>query len=213
MKVNKPGIYEMTSEEYHADPCPEPSLSCTGIKRLLEDRFGGCPANFKYLLDHPQPFKQAWNFGKAAHRVLLGKGEEIVISPYDEFRTKEAKAFRDETRASGKTLMKASEMVHVEAMATAARVNPKIDAAFSNGQAELVIVWYDDVYKVWCRAMLDYWNPAGLVPDYKSCLSANYFEFKRAVWRYGYDIQSAFYREGVKAWLEKRPPRWSEPGA
>ena len=25
-KVTEPGLYRMTAEQYHADPCPEPSL-------------------------------------------------------------------------------------------------------------------------------------------------------------------------------------------
>jgi hypothetical protein len=200
MKVTKPGVYEMPPADYHADPCPEPSLSCTGIKRLLEHRFSdACAARMRYLMDHPQPYKHVWNFGKAAHRMLLGKGEEIVEIPFDTYNTKAARELRDAAKAAGHCPLKPDEYETVQAMAEAARVNPKINAAFSNGRAELVVVWYDEDYGIWCRAMMDYFNPAGLIPDYKTCASANYYDFMRAIKRYGYDIQSAFYREGVRA--------------
>jgi hypothetical protein len=102
MKVTEPGVYEMPPADYHADPCPEPSLSCTGIKRLLEHRFSdACAARMRYLMDHPQPYKHVWNFGKAAHRMLLGKGEEIVEIPFDDYRKKEAKELRDAALDAG----------------------------------------------------------------------------------------------------------------
>ena len=35
--INTPGIYEIPATEYHADPCPEPSLSAS-VARTLIDR-------------------------------------------------------------------------------------------------------------------------------------------------------------------------------
>ena len=33
--IDRPGIYELSAEEYHADPCPTPSLSSSIARTLL----------------------------------------------------------------------------------------------------------------------------------------------------------------------------------
>ena len=199
MKITEPGIYEMTAAEYHADPCPETSLSCTGIKRLLDFPFKGCPALFKHLLENPEPTKDVWQFGKAAHTLLLGKGEAVVEVPFDEYRSNEAKAARDEVLAAGGIPLKPKEYAQVTAMVAAAQANKQVRVLFKGGKAENVLIWYDEEYKLWCRAMMDYTHPAQIVTDYKTCQSAHPDAIEKAVAEYGYFVQAPFYLEGVRA--------------
>lgn len=195
----KPGIYDMESHEYHADPCPEVSLSSTGIKRLLEYPFEGCPALFKYLLDNPEPPKDVWDIGKAAHTLLLGKGEKVVVVEADAWRTKEAKSQRDSAREKGHTPLLRKNYEQVQAMIAQAHKEPTVKALFKGGEAEKVLIWWDDEFKLWCRGMLDYSHPAQIVSDYKTCASAHPESIQRALFSYGYYVQAAFYLEGVKA--------------
>ena len=206
MKVDKPGVYDMTAEEYHADPCPEISLSCTGIKRLLEFPFKGCPANFKYLLDNPEPTKDVWQFGKAAHTLLLGKGEEVVEVPFDAYRTDEAKGLRDEALAAGKIPLKTKEFAQVKEMVKAAQANKQVRVLFNGGESEKVLIWKDEEFGIWCRAMVDYTHKANILMDYKTCQSAHPEAIDKAVSEYGYYIQDPFYLEGaVKSGLMEKP--------
>ncbi len=96
--ITKPGFYpEITPDEYFAEPCPAPALTNSGIGTLL--RY--CPAKFAY--QHPaigQPAEEradtaARYMGSLVHRLALDKGDDYVISPFVEYRTKEAKAWRD----------------------------------------------------------------------------------------------------------------------
>ena len=67
-----PGIYEIPATEYHADPCPEPSLSAS-VARTLIDR-----SPLHAWMQHPklggqQEEKPAarMSLGSAAHSVIL----------------------------------------------------------------------------------------------------------------------------------------------
>src|SRR5690606_30614366 len=69
----EPGVYDnVPSEVYHSDPVPGGSLSSTGARKLATE----CPAAFKHWLDNPEPSKKEFDFGTAAHKVVLGDGPE-----------------------------------------------------------------------------------------------------------------------------------------
>ncbi len=75
-----PGVYDdLPAEYYHADP----ALSASGMKLLLDP---GCPALYRYERDHPQPPKATFDFGHAAHRLVLGDGAKLRVLDYDDWR-------------------------------------------------------------------------------------------------------------------------------
>ena len=98
---------DIDAARYHADRFfAEPTLS-SGIANMIYNttpkhawtahpRLGRTPRN---------PTKEM-DLGSVAHEIILGKGGGYVVSPFDEFRTKEAKAWRDETLESGATVIK-----------------------------------------------------------------------------------------------------------
>lgn len=68
------GIYDMPAEQYHADPCPTPSLSASGMKLILDD----CPARFWHGNRRLNPAAtdtrtKALDIGTAAHAWLLSQ--------------------------------------------------------------------------------------------------------------------------------------------
>ena len=114
MTITDPGIYQLTAEEYHADPVEGGSLSSTGARMLTPPR---APARFHYYRSHPRPPKQAFDFGHAVHADVLGVGGEVVVLEFDNYNTKAAQLQRDEAYAAGQVPMLAPEMDRVRAAA------------------------------------------------------------------------------------------------
>lgn len=196
----EPGLYpEMSIEQYHGDRA---SLSSSGARKLLPP---SCPALFRYEQDHPRPHKAVFDFGHAAHRLVLGDGPELIAVEADDWRTKAAREERDDVRAAGGVALLAAEYDQVQAMADAIRRHPVASALFApdSGRPEVSVFWTDGPSGITRRARFD-WLPdprAGrlIIPDYKTCRSAEPSALARAVDEYGYHCQDDWYRAAARA--------------
>lgn len=196
-----PGVYRMTAEQYHADPVPGGSLSSTGARKLLPP---SCPALFRYEQDHPPEAKRHFDVGTAAHKLVLGIGPEIVVIDADNYRTKAAQEARDEARENGAVPLLPGEFDEVAAMATALRDHPIASALLDpdRGLPEQNLIWQDRQTGVMRRARLD-WLPENtrgrtIIPDYKTCVSAEPDALAKSVHRFGYHQQADWYLTGAQ---------------
>lgn len=191
--ITGPGWYtDIPADVYHADPVADGSLSATGAKALL-----ACPARYQYDRTHPKPPKKEFDLGHAAHRLALGAGAELVVVEADSWRTDAAKEAKAAIHAAGKTPLLPFEWEQVQAMHDALAAH-WAGQLLRGGLAEQVLVWRDEPTGVWCRAMLDY-RTGPRVVDYKTTASAAPADLDDAVARFGYDLQRAFYVDGVMA--------------
>lgn len=198
--ITAPGIHAgVTPGQYFAEPCPAPALTNSGISVLLKS----CPAKFAY--HHPaigQPPEEradtaARYMGSLVHRLALDKGDDYAISPHDEYRSKEAKAWKAATIAAGIIPVKQAD--YDEAMEMAAKIREQIVEACEGReyQTEVVVAWKRG--KRWCRGMLDVWCPSLLLGlDAKTCVEADDRAIDGAFAR-GYGRQDAWYLEGIEA--------------
>ena len=201
--IKQPGFHpQLTCEDYFAEPCPSPALTNSGVRTLLN----ACPARFAF--EHPaigQPEESrkstaAMYFGSLVHRLALDKGDDYAISPFDEYRTKEAKAWRDETEAAGKIAVKPADFERASVMATAIKEGIQRETRDQPYQTEVVMAWRKQVngFPIWCRAMIDVWCPAlNLALDVKTCADAGDKSINRA-FATGYAFQDTFYRGGIE---------------
>ncbi|MYY79697.1 MULTISPECIES: PD-(D/E)XK nuclease-like domain-containing protein [unclassified Streptomyces] len=190
----EPGVYDnVASEVYHADPVPDGSLSSTGARKLATE----CPAAFKHWVDHPEPYKSAFDFGTAAHKVVLGDGPELVLVDRDRWDTNEVKEQIRKIRAAGNIPLKQRDLDKVNAMAEALRAHPEAAALLEPGSgiAERTIIWNDR--GVWRRIRIDWARHDGTLVDYKSCRSANPSKLPNHIADYGYHQQQEYYRDGA----------------
>jgi hypothetical protein len=202
-EIVEPGVYDLPDSVYHADPVPGGSLSSSGARKLLPP---SCPAIFHHERSNPREPTQAFDFGHAAHKMVLGSGPEIVLVDRERWDTKEVKAELAEIRERGAVPLKRSEYQQVQDMADALRQHPVASILFDPeyGTAEASLFWRDDPSGIWRRARLD-WLPEHdpcarmILPDYKTALSANPAEFTRTAWKYGYHQQAAWYCDAVTA--------------
>jgi hypothetical protein len=197
-QIAEPGVYEMPSEVYHAHP----ALSSSGARLLLPPN---CPALYRWRRDHPPESTRTFDFGHAAHKMVLGEGMEIVAIDAPDYRTKAAQAERDAVRDAGKVPLLDHEVKTVLGMADALRAHPVAAALIEwPGKPERSLFRQDKATGVWLRSRID-WLPqptAGgrmTIPDYKTTVSAEPLAFGRSVARYGYFQQAAWYVDMVLA--------------
>ena len=199
--IDTPGIYSIPAAEYHKDPCPEPSLSSSIARRVIErsplhasmrhPRFGG----------HGIKPSSEMNLGTVAHAVILeNTWAGVVFIDAPDFRTKDAKLHRDNAYAMGLTPLLVKDKATVENMVDVMReahiFKEPEETRFSYEQT---LVWQEA--GVWCRARLDALD-AGMPPviyDLKTTgLPATPEGWGRtAMWDYA--LQAAWYCRGYAA--------------
>lgn len=220
-----PGIHNIAADDYHRDPAPDPSLSST-LARLLLNR---SPLHAWTASPRLNPAwepveKKTFDIGRAAHRAVLGRGVDYVAYPAEYLSsngaasTKDAKAWDEEQRAAGRTPLKADEVDQIGAMADAVRrqIEP-MGIRLDHDRSELVAL--AEVDGVWCRAMFDNAPADPRLPlyDLKSTTDASPETLAKTIATYGYDLQAAHYLAVWKAatgedrkfrfiFVEKEPP-------
>lgn len=208
--ITEPGVYDLSEADYDADPCPEPSLRASMAKALVMK--GSTPAHAMMLHPRLNPSlvdepNRIFEFGRAAHRALLGRGAPIEVIPFASYQAKAAKIARLEAKAVGKTPVLESDYEAIQAMVPAAR--KQIDAAwkagafisepFKEGHAEPTLIWKEG--SVWCRAKLDFLpTDAEHIIDYKTTNASadpRLWEW-RQMREKGMHLSLAFYRRGLE---------------
>jgi len=234
--ITKPGIYDDVSErDYHADCVgPMPSLS-NSIAKLLVTR---SPRHAAYK--HPRLNKdlrpedtesnRAMDIGTAAHKTVLGRGRQIDVLPFDDYRKKAAQEARDAARDAGNVPILADDMDAVRLLAEAAMdqlAGTSLAGYFdAPGRSEVTMVWRD-LGGVWCRGRIDRLPDSVadgghvVLADLKTTAgSAHPDDWQSTAFDLAYDIQSVMYPRGLQhvipaairsvtfkfAVLEQKPP-------
>lgn len=194
-------VLDVTPAEYHRDPLPVPSLSSSIANELLSRSPLHAWSAHPKLGGEPSSSTKATDIGTIVHRLVLGKGADVEVLPYENFYTKRAKRARDLARLEGRVPMLAH--VYAAAKATSDAIRSALEAAGVEleGESEVVLAWREDAEHgpVWCRSMLDHLFVAeGRVIDIKKTMSAHPDALARAVVKYGYDVQGAAYTRAVE---------------
>ena len=209
-KVSKAGVYDMDIDIYHSQKaCVGPSISSTGMRMILRE----CPKKFFATSDlNPNAFppkdSKAFNFGRAAHCLMLGEPEfasKFVVSPFENFLTKEAKLWRDKQT---KQIVRIDDMATVHLMVEAQRVSPDCARAFKDGEPEKCLIWQDGETGVWLKSRPD-WLPhkpdKRLISEYKTTETLKPSILSSAAFTYGYEMQAALILDAVNIVMEVEP--------
>lgn len=203
-----PGIYDLPAEVYHADQmCAVPTLSST-LARLLINRSPRHAwfASPRLNPDHEPVEKKTFDIGRAAHRVVLGKGGDMVAYPEHLLAkngaasTTAAKEWAEDIRARGMTPLKFADYDAVNDMAGEVMARLAwMEATFPPARSELTAI--AEIDGVMCRCMVDHAaeDPRQPLWDLKTTTDASPGAVERAIMTYGYDIQAAHYLEVWKA--------------
>lgn len=191
-----PGIYDISSVNYHNDPCSEPSLS-SGIAKLLLERppYWAWAAHPKLNPDYaPSAQKSTFDIGSAAHAMLLEKEKGIEVCHFDNWLTKDAKAKRDAAREAGLTPILVADYDRTGKMARIASSllsEYGIDVGATQNECTMIA----EVDNVLCRTRPDIFIPGkitGRIIDYKTT-GVSLDAFNKQASKFGYDLQAAMY--------------------
>jgi len=209
MKITQPGIYRgIDTADYFADPCPQPSLSQSLCKILLERSMGKVKESHPRLAapvdedDEAEKYVKAQAIGNAAHKLMIGRGKEIEIIQFGDFRKNDAKDLRDAAIADGRVPILEKHFGAAERMVAAARdqlSRHKDRDAFTAGAGEVALIWQDG--DIWCRALVDWLHDdLRTVDDYKtSGMSMAPHVIGLRAQAAGWEIQAAFIERGLDA--------------
>lgn len=186
-----PGVDE---QDYHSGAFgpSEGSLSVSGAKTLLK-----APALFRWQQEHPV-HKAVFDFGTAAHKMVLGVGADLVVHEYDAEKVKSPKATnawktqQAEVRAAGGVLLLPDEFAAVSDMADALSTNTLAMELLSRGKPEVSAYAVDEPTGVWRRARFD-WLADDILSDYKSSVTAHPDALDRVVHSWRYFQQAPWY--------------------
>jgi hypothetical protein len=202
MRINKPGIYHgVSSVDYHADPAPAPSISQSLCKIILEHSAGhASTAHPRLNPAREEDDDPKFDVGNAAHRIILGRGKDFEVLPFDDWRKGDAREARKQAAAAGKIGILQKQFDRAADMADRAGwqlINHEDHDAFAEGDAEVMISWEED--GIWFRSLVDWLHhDLRTVDDYKSSdMSMAPHVLGVRAERAGWHIQAAFIERGL----------------
>ena len=203
--IDTPGIYTIPAAEYHADPCPTPSLSASIATILIQQSCIHAKSAHPRLTENPiREEERHLDLGRLAHALMLEGMDIAVVIHADNYRTKAAQEARDGARLLGKCPILAQELVDVTAMIAACRAqldtHEQAFEAFTDvGKPEQTLIWKEG--DLWCRCRIDWLHlTKPLIYDYKTGKrSARPESVSRIAAMDGWGIQASFYGRGLKA--------------
>lgn len=200
------GIHSMSEEDYQADRVADrPSLSASIAKILIaESPRHAWTQHPRLNPDFVREEKEIFDLGTVSHALMLQGIDVATVLDYPDWRKKEAQEARDLARAVGEVPILTKHWTRVQAMVEAGKYQIQThrelkDAFTEAGKPEQTITWTDD-HGVICRSRLDWLrNDYRRICDYKGTgTSVNPESIAKFAVSQGWDIQSAFYRRGVK---------------
>lgn len=216
------GFHVMPAAQYHSDPAPQPSLSCSVAKKLLTEScrkawFAHPRLNPNYRAETDSKF----DLGTCSHAVLLeNDASKIVVIDPEQYPSdkgaipagwtnKAIRAARDNAYGLGKTPLLKSHYGDVRRMVDSALIfieESAIKEVWHDADSEVTGIWSEQ--GIWLRCRFDRLTKdrRGII-DYKSTTDASPDGFSRQIPRMSYHIQDAFYRRCLRA-LGYQSPRF-----
>jgi len=184
----------MPEAEYHASP----ALSASGAKKLNQTS----PAHFDHERRNGQQHKAVFDFGHAAHGLVLGVGEPLTIIEAEDWRSKVARDQRDEAYAAGRVPILRHEFMQVHEMAAAIEAHPLAATLLADGVPEQSVFWTDERWGVERRARFDWLTERDGLPiicDYKTSTTSDPKAIGRKAFDFGYQQQAPWYMDAAEA--------------
>ncbi len=194
-----PGVFDWPGEAYHADPVPGGSARSTVLRTILK---AGGPALVEHERRNPR-HSSAFDYGGAAHRLVLGVGDDIVEVPFPDWRKADAKALRRIAREDGKRPILSHQLARARELAGVVLAHPLAGPLFRHAtDPERSVVWIDDETGAPCRVMIDgmpspSWRDVPTAVDLKTTTEVELHRITRTVLSYGYHAQAAHILDGL----------------
>ena len=203
--VNAQKRLDLTESDYHGDPCARPSLSSSIAKVLLDKSPLHAWHRHPRLGKGDREESKVFDAGRLGHKLLLGKGADVVRVDAGDWRKKAAQEERDAAYEAGKIPVLDADYLEAEAAVAAIVRSLGRKGIVLDGESEVPILWEETVSghdNVLARGMLDHLcvsKRGATIFDVKTSRSAHPRACSAHVVEYGYDIQRAAYVRAVEA--------------
>lgn len=183
-------------------PAPSPTLSSSIAHRIISrSPLHGWARHPRLNPDWEQETNDAFDLGSAVHAVLLeGKRDILAVCDFaDDWRSKDARAFRDEARAEGKIPLMPAQAAVVDRMVGAATraILSRDLAGIGPLDAEQTIVWHEENAWLRCRPDLIARNGSVILSYKTTSAVAEPDRYVRNIIDLGYEMQAAFELRGA----------------
>lgn len=209
------------AETYHGD---RSAISSSGLNLIRKS-----PKHFKGLWTNEKderPESEAFRLGRLVHLAILegARFRELhrVQPDFGDMRKKENREQRDKWASDlppGAVVLTQEEMETVKGCVASLAQNQMAMKILTGGRAELSGLFRDPHTGLKCKIRPDFVRDRdNWLVDFKTAQDSGLESFQRSVVTYGYDLQMAFYFDGIEritgkapagaAWvvMEKSPP-------
>lgn len=177
------------SDSYH----DRPEWSYSQMKLILDSGIDYAAAAKRGML--PKPASKFIDLGQLAHMFVLGgNAEDFVVSPYADFRTKEARSWRDETEDAGKTIVTKDQYDAISKIVDNIEAHPRSKELLKGDGVKHEVEMYATLAGVKCRGKADAILERDgklIITDIKTTAQFDGWKYKAMVRHY--DLQAAIY--------------------
>lgn len=199
----RPGIYLRGQIDYDAIE----AVNYSTLKHMAKS-----PLHYQHALNSKRAETKPMALGTAAHIAVLEP--ERFASEYAIFAGKRRagkvwEAFEAEAVASGKKVLKESELDEALAIRDAVRADAVASSYLIGGHVEVTLVWIDEETGVLCKGRVDFLRgKANGITDLKTSGDIEHRAFSNTCARLQYHMQAAMYSDGLAA-LTKKPTSYA----
>jgi len=180
-------VHPISAAQYRAHP----AINVSALKA-----FSRSPAHALAGFEEEKETTEAMNIGSLLDHKVLGTDYLFTTSPYDDFRTKEARAWRDETRDRGVTVFKQEEIETVEKMVASIRAHPVAAELLFNQAGRSQVGIFGEFDGCERKGLIDRVpDTMQVLVDLKKTRDASKAGFRRQIGQLRYDVQAAYYRD------------------
>lgn len=166
-KIDKPGIYAMSLDEYHSQCCVGPSVSSSGLRKIFDPN--SSPAHFwdtwslnpDRAEDEPT---EAMILGRAAHHYILGEPNFHGLFIVRPDKAPDGRVWNGNNTSckdwviarelEGLTVLTPKQMEMIEGMARAIHAHPHAPDLL-RGHVETSFIWQDETTGIWLKSRPD----------------------------------------------------------
>jgi len=156
------------------------------------------PAHAKQAFDAPREPTDEMTFGSLTDHLLFGTEFSYAVSPFDDFRTKDAKAWKESQESAGIRPLKGAVYNHAARLVKSINEHGIVRQLMQSGRSQVALV--AEVEGVPCKALVDWVSDEiQALADLKTTDDASPRAFSRHAYAMGYDVQAALYTDIWKA--------------
>lgn len=210
------GIYEnLSNADYHGD---DTALSNSKLSMLARSYY-----YYEHIMSNPRAQTPALAVGSMAHCAILEPhlfDSTYVVTPKFDKRTKLGKEGHKEFEEAniGKICVEQKDFADVIGMRDSFMGTEIGQAIIASSKKEISFFWRDKATEILCKCRPDIWDEKNdIIMDIKTTDIATLKAFKSSIWKWRYQVQAAFYSDGVEAVtgrkqtfvfcaIEKKPP-------